>query len=87
MGDQGAGRVGVLERGGAVPGSRGKCVGRAFVPRTCQSCVPTMCSADPNLEPFTQARTDGGGHLWKGHSLRSRSPLWSTGQLQNSPTG
>lgn len=53
----------------------------------CQSCVPIMCSADPNLEPVTPAKTYGGGLLWKGHSPRSRYPHQSRGPLQNSPTG
>lgn len=56
-------------------------------PKHCQTCVPTLCSADPHLEPFTKARTNGGGLLKKGYSPRSRHPPWSGAPFPNSPTG
>ena len=42
-----------------------------------QSCVLVTCLTGPSWEPFAQTRTDGGGLLWKGRSLRSRHVLWS----------
>lgn len=85
-GDQGA--------EGRTPGERWWCpwvlaqkCGEGLSPKNLvKDVAPTMSSADPNLETFTQARTDGGSLLWKGHSLWSRHSLWSGGSLQNSPT-
>lgn len=77
-----------MRQGGVREGSRWRSRevwGEPLSQEPCQSCVPNMCSADPDLEPFTKARTDGGVLLWK--DLRSRHPPRCRVPLQNSPAG
>lgn len=88
--EAGKSQGGVLGEAGKVPGG-GLVWAEPLSPKRSQACVsptpPPVCLADPDLESLIPARTDGGGLLWKGHSLGSRQPPWSGGPLQNSPPG